>query len=122
MENSQRLEQRQEFELSLIKEFWKVQKGFANILEELDEAKRARYENQYRFFVKRITQIYGVFDYKVVNLEGEIFDVGMPITPLNIEEFATEEILVIKQMIEPIIIQGEQVLQLGVAILERKSV
>ena len=41
----------------------------------------------------------------------------MPITPLNIEEFATEDELFVFQMIEPIVMEGDTILREGTAIL-----
>ena len=41
----------------------------------------------------------------IVNLEGHEFDVGMAAKSLNIDEFESEDTLVVDQMIEPIIIR-----------------
>jgi len=43
----------------------------------------------------------------------------MAVTPLNIDEFDTEDTLYVKQMVEPIIMQGDTVYKTGTIILGR---
>lgn len=43
----------------------------------------------------------------------------MAVTPLNIEDFAPDDLLIIEQMIEPIIMGPEGVLRTGTVILRK---
>jgi len=56
---------------------------------------------------------------KIQNVEGQLYDTGMAIIPLNIDEFDPNDPLYIVQMIEPIIMQGDTVCKTGTAILGR---
>ena len=56
---------------------------------------------------------------KIVNVEGQIYDPGMAATPLNLDEFATAENLVVEQMVEPIIMGAEGIVRTGTVILRR---
>ena len=56
---------------------------------------------------------------KVINLEGQKYDIGMAVAPLNIDQFNENEVLVVEQMIEPIIMFGNSILKTGTVILGR---
>ena len=56
---------------------------------------------------------------RIQNAEGQLYDPGMAITPLNIDEFDPDDPLYVEQMIEPIIMQGDTVCKIGTAILGR---
>ncbi len=56
---------------------------------------------------------------RIVNIEGHPFDPGMAATPLNIEEFGSEDALVVDQMIEPIIMGPDGVARTGTVTLRK---
>jgi len=56
---------------------------------------------------------------KLVNLEGQTFSPGMAATPLNIEDFGPDEILLVDQMVEPVILGSEGVLRTGTVMLRK---
>ena len=56
---------------------------------------------------------------RIVNVEGHEFDPGMAATPLNIEEFDSEDALIVDQMLEPIIMGPDGVIRKGTVTLRR---
>ena len=56
---------------------------------------------------------------KIVNVDGQLYDPGMAVTPLNIEDFETDDILYVEQTMEPIIMQENAVVKTGTVILGR---
>jgi len=93
--------------LDLAVEGWRFSRIFARVISKLDAGDANRYVNQLRYFQKRIEENLEVLDLKLVNVEGQFFDPGMPATALNIADFQAEDRLVISQMIEPIIMGAE---------------
>ena len=55
----------------------------------------------------------------LVNVEGQIYDPGMAVTPLNIDEFEPDDKLFVEQIIEPIIMSENAVYKTGTVILGR---
>lgn len=85
-------------------EAWRFGKVFERVLLKLDAGEEKRYVGQLRWFVKKVEESMAEAELRIVNVEGHVFDPGIPATPLNIEDFDSEDSLVIDQMIEPIII------------------
>lgn len=85
----------------------------------MDAGESQRYANQLRFFVKQLEENLEAAGLKIANVEGLPFDPGIAATPLNIEDFNTDEILIIDQMVEPIILGPEGVLRTGTVILRK---
>ena len=56
---------------------------------------------------------------RIVDVEGQPYDVGMALSPLNIDDFEPEDLLYVEQMIEPIIMDETNVLKTGTAMLGR---
>ncbi len=56
---------------------------------------------------------------RIVNVECHAFDPGMAATALNIEEFGSDDTLVVDQMLEPIIIGSDGVVRTGNVMLRK---
>ena len=56
---------------------------------------------------------------RIVDLDGQPYDPGMAVTPLNIEEFETDDVLYVAQTMEPIIMQNDVVVKTGTVLLGR---
>ena len=56
---------------------------------------------------------------RIVNVESHAFDPGIAATPLNIEEFGSEDVLVVDQMLEPIIMGPDGVVRTGTVTLRK---
>ena len=105
--------------LDLVVESWRFSKVFLRVLAKLDAGESTRYLGQYRWYVKRINELLEDAGYRLVNLEGTIYDPGMAITPLNVDEFSPNDKLYVDQMIEPIIMGKEGLVKTGTVILKR---
>ena len=85
---------------------------------ELDE--QSKYSSQFAWFSKKVLKAIDEANLRIVDVNGQLYDPGMAVTPLNIEDFETNDILYIKQMMEPIIMNGDTVVKTGTVILGRK--
>jgi len=100
-------------------ESWRFSKVFAKMLEKLDAGQQQRYVGKYQWYMKKMELDGAKAELKIVNVEGQIYDPGMAATPLNLDEFATAENLVVEQMVEPIIMGAEGIVRTGTVILRR---
>ena len=102
-------------------EAWRFQGVFARMVTKVEPHLAERYVNQYAYFQKKVESSLEKAGLRMVNLEGQPFDPGMAVTPLNIDDFDTDDGLVIDQMIEPILMEGGSVRRTGVVLLKQVS-
>ena len=100
-------------------ESWRFGRVFERLLTKLDAGEQSRYQSQYRWFQKRIEESMDSAGLMIVNIEGQVFDPGVAASAMNLDEFSTEDHLVIDQMIEPIIMGPKGLLRSGKVIVRR---
>lgn len=108
--------------VSMAVETWRIAKVYDRILAKLDVGDQNRYKNQFRWFLKKVEESMAQAGLRFVNVEGLIFDPGMAVTPLNIDEFDNKDVLIVEQMIEPIIMGKERLVRTGTITLQRVKV
>lgn len=110
--------------VNLVIESWRFAKVGEKYLHKLDSIEQNRYQNQLRWFVKKTIEGLEQAGFKLLNLEGQTFETGMAVTPINIEDFAKEDKLIVEQMLTPTIIKTETgaVIQTGTAILKKDAI
>jgi hypothetical protein len=100
-------------------ESWRLGRVFDRLLLKLDAGEKKRYENQFRWFIKKVEEALEKADLEIVNVEGHPFDPGMAATPLNIEGFDAQDALMVDQMLEPIIMGKEGLVRTGTVTLRK---
>ena len=100
-------------------EAWRFQGVFGRMLTKVEPHQAERYANQYAYFQKKVEASLEKAGLRMVSLEGQPFDPGMAVTPLNIDDFDTDDGLVIAQMIEPILMDGGSVRRTGTVLLKK---
>ncbi len=105
--------------LSMAIESWRFSKVFNRLLSKVDAGEQGRYIGQMRWFMKKIEDSLAESGLKLVNVEGQQFDPGMAVTPLNIEEFESDDVLIVEQMLEPIIMGEQGLLKTGTVTLRK---
>lgn len=105
--------------ISISSELFRFQRVFEKAVGKLDMEEHRKYMSQYLWFSKKVNQALAEAGYKLLNPEGQLYDSGMAVTPLNIDDFSTDDQLYVMQTIEPIIIQGDEVYKIGTVILGR---
>jgi hypothetical protein len=98
-------------------EGWRFARVFGRLVSKLDASEVPRYNNQVRYFLKKIDDRLEEFGLHIVNLEGQPYDTGMAVSALNIADFGPDDILFIEQMIEPVIMGPEGLVRGGTAML-----
>lgn len=105
--------------LDMAIEGWRFARLFTRVLTKLDAGESARYTNQVRYFIKRNEELLEAAGLRLVNLEGQPYDTGLPATALNIGEFAPDDQLYVDQMLEPVIMGTEGILKTGTIMLRK---
>ncbi len=105
-----------EYEETIIKivtEDWRLMKLFMKVLTKLDPSDANRYLNQVRYFQKTINDNLAEVGFRIINLEGQPYDPGVAASPLNIDDFEADDVLIIEQMIEPLIMSDDGIRKQG---------
>ena len=105
--------------LDISVESWRFGKLFDRLLTKLDAGEQGRYRNQFRWFQKKLDESLGAAQLRVVNVEGLPFDPGMAASPLNIDEFDPQDVLIVDQMLEPILMGPDGVVKTGTVTLRK---
>lgn len=113
------ISQREASLLELALESWRFQRLFGRALAKLDPIEAVRFTNQHRYFVGKIENCLADAGMRLVNLEGQTFETGTAATPLNIDEFGTEDILAIAETIEPTVMNADGLVRMGSVMLRK---
>ena len=116
-QGSQNIEALKKSLVEIAIESWRFSRLFARVLNKLDAGEAPRYANQLRYYVKGLEEHLALNGLSIVNIEGQIYDPGMPVSALNISDFDVNDLLGIEQMIEPIIMQGDALMRTGTVML-----
>ena len=100
-------------------EHYRFKNTFMKAISKLDFEEQSKYMSQFAWFSKKVTKAVEEAGLRIVSIEGQAYDPGMAVTPLNIDDFEVEDELKIVQMIEPIIMQEDTVLKTGTVLLGR---
>lgn len=100
-------------------EGWRFARIFARLLAKLDAGDSARYTSQARYFLKKIDDGLDGSGLRLVSLEGQPYEPGMAVSPLNIADFGPDDILVVEQMVEPVIMGLDGLVRGGTVMLAK---
>lgn len=105
--------------VSIASEFFRFEKVFKKAIGKLEVDDQNKYSSQFAWFAKKVTKALEDSELHLVNIEGQIYDPGMAVTPLNIDDFDSDDKLFVEQIIEPIIMSNSTVYKTGTVILGR---
>jgi len=106
--------------ISIASELFRFQQVFSKAISKLELDEQSKYSSQFAWFSKKVLKAIDEANLRIVDVTGQPYDPGMAVTPLNIEDFEPDDILYIKQMMEPIIMNGDTVVKTGTVILGRR--
>ena len=105
--------------ISIASELFRFKQVFGKAISKLDLDEQNKYNSQFTWFSKKVLKALDDADLRIVDVAGQLYDAGMAVTPLNIEDFETDDVLYVVQMMEPIIMNGDNVVKTGTVILGR---
>ncbi len=105
--------------IAIASELFRFQRVFEKAVSKIEVDDQGKYMSQFSWFSKKVTKAIEEANLKLLNLEGQLYDPGMAVTPLNLDDFDTEDKLYIAQTIEPVIMKQDKVIKTGTVILGR---
>ena len=119
---SGRPEQASQAMVELAAENWRFQQAFALSVEAMDPLDANRLTNQFVWYQRKVTAVLEEAGLRTVDLTGQIYDVGMAVTALNLDDFRETPGMQyrIAQMVEPIIMENGIVRRPGTVMLSEE--
>lgn len=105
--------------IAIASESFRFRQVFEKAVSKLETDEQNKYTGQYLWFSRRVDKALEAAGMKLLNLEGQVYDPGMAVTPLNIDDFDADDPLYVQQMVEPIVMQADCVFKTGTVILGR---
>ena len=105
--------------LDIAVESWRFGRLFDRLLTKLDAGEQSRYRGRFQWFQRKLEDSLGDAGMRIVNVEGHPFDPGVAATPLNIDEFESEDPLIVDRMLEPIVMGPDGVIRTGTVTLKK---
>ena len=116
MEESNRLKDNL---ITIASELYRFKSVFTRAISKLEIEEQSKYGSQFAWFSKKVTKALDDAGLRIVDVDGQLYDPGMAVTPLNIEDFEADDILFVAQTMEPIVMQDNAVIKTGTVILGR---
>ena len=110
--------------IDLIIESWRLNRFTKNLAEKINDNKiQKKSVNQITRFEKHFNATLETLNLKVLDFTGQIFETGLPILPINLEDFNADDILIVEMMFEPTIKKGDtaEIIKKGAAVLKKRS-
>lgn len=105
--------------VSIASELFRFKSVFIKAISKLDLEEQNKYNSQFAWFSKKVLKALDNTGLRIVTIEGQMYDPGMAVTPLNIDDFEPDDKLFVEQTIEPIIMRENTVYKTGTVILGR---
>jgi hypothetical protein len=105
--------------IKIVTENWRLMQLFLKIISKLGNSEAMKYYNQVRYLKKVIDDNLQEINLRIVDLVGEFYDAGIAAIPVNLEDFNSNETLIIEQMIEPLIMSKNGVKKQGLISLAK---
>ena len=108
--------------LNLAVEGWRFARSYLRLIKKLDAGDQNRYASQFSYFQKQLEDRVGEIGYKLVSIEGQLYNTGLAVTALNIGDFQSDENLIVEQMLEPIIMNADGLVKPGTVLLRKADI
>ncbi|MBR4153603.1 MAG: hypothetical protein IKT98_11685 [Selenomonadaceae bacterium] len=109
--------------VDLLIESWRLSQATRKLAIRIaDEKVKKKTLNQVARFGKHFQAAAEEFELEVLDFTGAEFETGLPITPINLADFAANENLIVEAMIEPTIkfADSTEIIKRGSAVLGRQ--
>lgn len=107
--------------ISIASELFRFRGVFERAISKLEMDEQNKYLSQYKWFSKKVYKALEEANLRLLSVEGQLYDPGMAVTPLNIDDFEADDVLYVEQTMEPIIMEGDTVIKTGTVLLGRKA-
>lgn len=104
-------------------EIWRFERVVQKLLiEELCMDSQRKYRGKYEWFSEKANDFFKKENISIFVYEtGSKYDVGMPVSVLNIADFGPSDDLYISQVLEPVVMRDEKILRSGSVLVEERT-
>lgn len=103
-------------------EVWRFKNVFERLILYLPPSERPRYAGQYAWFNRKIKEALNESGIRIIDLKGQEFSAAAtPAFPVNLQEFSEDDVLIIDQILEPMILSGDKILNAGTVVLKKRE-
>jgi hypothetical protein len=102
-------------------EYWKLLRMVERAIERAPENAKQRMSSQARYAASRLDALLGEQNMSLQVFDGMEFEVNLPASPINGEEFHEPKGPVVERTIEPAVISNMRVVIMGKVLLSRKD-
>lgn len=102
-------------------ENWRFEHALKKVIRDMDVIAAERFSRQYSYFSSRVSKALVLGGLTCLDLSGQIYDVGMAVQAMNLEEFDDNETLIITRMVEPVILWNGRVIRTGIVMLDKAA-
>ncbi len=107
--------------VALTTESWHFTTVYEAMITKLDASEQRKSLGRLRWHRRKMEQALQESGIRIVNVEGHMYDPGMAATPVNLEDFEADDLLVVNRMLEPIIMEGTNLVKMGRVTLKRRT-
>lgn len=100
-------------------ESWRFAKDYRRLVLKLDANEQNRFANKLNYFIQRLQACLAEGGLTLVSLEGQPYEMGIAADVLNLDDYSSDEDLIIDQMIEPVIMGPDGIVRTGKAMVRR---
>ncbi len=105
----------------LVEDF-KFCRSYFSVVSKMTYEDKKKYEATFAFHKNKIQELAKKINVQIKEFDNCEYDEGLPVTPLNADEFITTDNLIVQQTIEPAILSGNgETIKQGTVILSEKQ-
>ena len=82
---------------------------------------QTKHLNKLRYFQRQLNIQLAKSNISIVSCEGQVYQEGMAVSAINLDEFSHEDTLIVDQVIEPIIMGSNGLLHTGIVTLKKQE-
>ncbi len=104
-------------------ENWRICQTVQRSAFSMDAMDAERLMNQFEWYQRKVHELLEEAELRVVDLTGQVYDVGMAVSPLNLEDFPEnpDAVYQIEQMVSPIVMEHGRVRKTGTVMLKEMT-
>ena len=107
--------------IGMIIETWRFVKSYQSMAIKLPAIDQTKHQNKLRYFLRQLNNQLAKSNISIVGCEGQIYQEGMAVSAINLDEFSHEDTLIVDQVIEPIIMGSNGLLHTGIVTLKKQE-
>lgn len=103
----------------LTSEWFKTSRRLSRLTKDVAPARMDRERAQLNYSQTRVEAALGELGVRLLTHEGSVFSAEIPAEPVNVEDFDSEDGLVVQETLEPTVVHDGRIISRGLIVLAR---